>query len=366
MSALMTGLSGELLLYYRTMIKTLRTIPLVSNLSSIFYKKRSIPKGLPSLGAVEQVSSRVTRVLAMNPGPHTLHGTNTYLVGSGSDEPSAKMLIDTGENDTASDWLDLLLDDVFPQTKTTHLSSILLTHGHYDHQGGVLPLLKELERRGMVPLPMIYKRNVAHGDYPAEGFDSKHIEDGQEFKLVSSDGSNTTTIKAIYCPGHTDDSICMALIEDSALFSGDTVLGCGTAVFDDLSAYMQSLEKMRALMICNDAKTATPQMLRNIYPGHGPCSERGLEAIDSYMTNRLNREKQILAVLRGEGGQGKEEEDNEESIRLSSLQIVDQVYGELNFIIRLAAQGNVTLHLQKLLEEGVLRKEWPDTYSIKI
>lgn len=353
MSSLINGLSGELLLYCRAVIKMMRKIPYLDNVSSVLLT-RSIPKGLPPLDAVEQVSSRVTRVLAMNPGPHTLHGTNTYLVGSGSSEPSAKILIDTGENTTASEWLKLLLDDVFPQTNTTHISSILLTHGHYDHQGGVLSLLKELEKRGM-PSPMIFKRNIKNGgDYPAEGFSCEHIEDGQEFKLVSSDGNDTSTIKVIYTEGHTDDSICFELVEDSALFSGDTVLGCGTAVFDNLSNYMKSLEKMRSLMICNDVSTRVPpKILRRIYPGHGPCSERGLEAIDSYLTNRQNREKQILSALGADEGK-----------RLSSLEIVDECYGDLNFIIRLSAQNNVIQHLDKLILEGKVRKEWPDTYSL--
>jgi Metallo-beta-lactamase superfamily len=160
-----------------------------------------VPKGLPILTPYEKVSIRCHRISGLNPGSHTLQGTNTYLIGKGQD----KILIDTGEDITSSKYVKFLFDSIFSMTDTISISAILLTHGHGDHQGGVISILNECKRRNLT-IPKVYKCIIRNGHFPARGYECDHIEDGQVFKADSD-----CTIRAVYAPGHTDDHVAFIL-----------------------------------------------------------------------------------------------------------------------------------------------------------
>lgn len=96
---------------------------------------------LSELAKISVLSDRVIRILGCNPGPFTLQGTNTYLVGKGKQ----RVLIDTGEGNQP-DYIKLLREVL--DSNTVKLSSIILTHWHPDHIGGLEEVLRLVDNEG--------------------------------------------------------------------------------------------------------------------------------------------------------------------------------------------------------------------------
>ncbi|KAF2737954.1 Metallo-hydrolase/oxidoreductase [Polyplosphaeria fusca] len=256
---------------------------------------------LVPLPAVEKLSSRVLRVLGGNPGKFSLQGTNTYIVGQGA----KRLLIDTGEG--KAEWIQSL-KAVLDDEKIT-LGQAILTHWHHDHIDGVPDLLK------ISPDTNVYKKD------PHEGWTD--ISDGQKFEAEGA------TLRAYHCPGHTEDHMAFVLEEEGAMFTGDNVLGQGTAVFEDLSAYMKSLDGM------------SKQFKGRAYPGHGPVIEDGPAKVLEYIKHRKQRESQVLDVL----AQGKED-------GWTSMDIVKVIYKDYPENLWAPAERGVLQILDKLQKEG--------------
>jgi ribonuclease/clavin/mitogillin len=120
----------------------------------------------------------------------------------------------------------------------------------------------------------------------------------------------------------------MALIleEEDAMFTGDNVLGHGTAVFEDLTSYLTSLERMRSLFG------------GRAYPGHGAVIEDGKAKISDYIRHRQLREDQVVQVLKSRGdGEG-----------WSSMEIVKVIYRDVPETLHLPAHGGIMQVLGKL------------------
>lgn len=268
---------------------------------------RTMTEPLPSLPPTERLSPRVLRILGGNPSKFTLQGTNTYLVGDGR----ARILIDTGEGKPI--WRENLKKTLEAEGAT--LEKVLLTHWHPDHVGGVKDV-KEL-----VPGVKIFKSQLrpepVHSD----------IVHGQVFETSGA------KLRAFHSPGHTTDHMALVLEEEDAMFTGDNVLGHGTAVFEDLTAYMASLQGM------------SQQFKGRAYPGHGAVIDDGAGKIVEYIRHREEREEQVLGVLSGEGEQG-----------WTSMEMVKVIYHEYPESLHGPAEGSLLQVLRKLDNDGRVRK----------
>jgi ribonuclease/clavin/mitogillin len=244
----------------------------------------SLPLGLSPLHDIAHHSPRVISILGQNPGVMTLQGTNTYLLGTGSH----RVLLDTGEG---KEEYTELVKKVLKEQKITQLT-ILLTHWHHDHTGGlqsICSLFSSAHQPSIhkyLGVELIPKQIVTA--FPELKERVVRIEDGEEFRVEGA------TLKAIHTPGHTLDHCVFTLEEENAVLSGDTILGASTAVFQDLHAYMHSLRRIAA---CHP---------RRIYPAHGPIidGQEAPERVEQYLAHRDQREKQILEALRSGEAQG--------------------------------------------------------------
>jgi len=161
------------------------------------------------------------------------------------------------------------------------------------------------------------------------------ITDGQIFKVEGA------TVRAVHSPGHSHDHMCFILEEEQAMFTGDNVLGHGTAAVEHLSTWMEALRKMQSH---NCVKG---------YPAHGIVIADLRAKIAGELAQKLRRERQVLQTLeqskRGEraaGGRGKGS--------VTVKQLVTAIYGsDMDEGLReLALEPFMDEVLRKLAEDG--------------
>ncbi len=241
---------------------------------------------------------RVQRILAPNPSPYTGPGTNTWVMI----DKDVCLIVDPGP--VIASHRSAIHEAVEGLTPL----GVLVTHTHPDHAPMANPLAAEFE----VP---------AYGHAPGPDFSPDiRLADGDTVWL----GSDAVTV--LHTPGHAEDHLCFRWGE--VLFTGDHIMGGSTVMVEDMGAYLASLRRLEAMTFAR------------LHPGHGETIEDAAGVIRSYLTHRLERERQVAAaVANGASTVGA---------------VVEAVYAEVDPQLHPLAAFSVEAHLLKLAEEGIV------------
>lgn len=261
-------------------------------------------------GVPVPLSSRVTRLVAPNPGPFTFQGTGVHVIGAGA----SVAVIDPGPDIPAH------IAALKQAIGARRVSHILITHTHRDHSPAAAALKAWSGAKTFAAGP--------HGDTEGEveeGADRDFVPDAvvRDGDVLAGDGF---TLSCVATPGHAANHMCYALAEEQALFCGDHVMGWSTSVVappdGDMAAYLASL---RRLIVRGDAIA---------YPTHGGPIREPAAFMTALLEHRLAREREVMAAkARG---------------LTDVAALVEAIYPALAPGLRPAAALTVMAHLQKL------------------
>ena len=233
----------------------------------------------------------VMRLTAPNPGVMTGPGTNSYLVG---DAASGYIAIDPGPAD--ADHVQRLYNAAGGDIRL-----IVCTHSHPDHSPGARPLQalcnaagRQVEIAGLPSAPTARADSAFTPDRVLSNNELlARISCRLEAHLVPEYDQNQHTLKVIHTPGHAANHLCLVLVEDGLLFSGDHVLNGSTTVVNppdgNMNAYLDSLDVLSAA--CDEYS------IDFILPAHGYAIGQARTAIAQLKAHRLKREAKIKAVM---------------------------------------------------------------------
>ncbi len=263
-------------------------------------------------GTVVQLSPKVRRITAPNPGFMTGPGTNTYLLGAGGDIA----VIDPGPA------IDAHVEAVLAAAGA-RLRWILVTHTHTDHSpaAALLKARTGAELMGMPPPPFERQDQSFRPD--------RVLADGERIDLAGC------MLRVIHAPGHASNQLCYLLEEERLLFTGDHVMQGSTVVINppdgDMRVYLDSLRRLQR------------EDLAWFAPGHGFLTDKPQEALERLLIHRLTRENKVLNALRAAGEAALE-------------QLLPAVYDDVSARLYPVASRSLLAHLIKLKDEGRLRE----------
>jgi len=260
----------------------------------------------------------VQRLTAPNPGAMTGPGTNSYLVG---DPATGFIAIDPGPADPEH------LDKLW-RAAGGDIRMIVCTHSHPDHSPGARGLqtlcqhrlhpshtphdsVAQPAREPASPRTLAYPPILGLPSAPTARAHSAFTPDealqngellaltpiGLEADLAYETGH---TLQVIHTPGHAANHLCLMLLQDGLLFSGDHILNGSTTVIDppdgDMNDYLDSLDRL--------SHACAEQHLQYILPAHGYViggpEDEALQAIARLKNHRLQREAKLMRAMQAQ------------------------------------------------------------------
>ncbi len=159
--------------------------------------------------------------------------SNSYVIGP--DHGGDALIIDPGVMDI--DLLKLIEDNGF------YIRTVLLTHRHIAHVGGVGTLLRIYDAQ-------VYANNMSVLELPVHT-----ISEGETITLGSLE------VEAIHVPGHSSDSLVYRI--GKALFTGDALMAGKIGTTDsELSKALLLRSILDKLLVLDETCL--------VFPGHGP------------------------------------------------------------------------------------------------
>jgi len=182
-------------------------------------------------------------------------GTNSYFFST----PEGGILIDAAEG--VCDWL---------QARGARVSTLLITHGHFDHIADAARLQTQFgcrvvyhpDGKRMLTEPGFFNHFGIHVDAITPGMEQEEspsvIFDGVEFQIL-------------HVPGHCPGSLCYYLKTEKKIFTGDVLFAGAIGRWDLPGGNREQLISgiIQKLLPLGDDVT--------VYPGHGPATTIGRE-----------------------------------------------------------------------------------------
>jgi recombination protein RecT len=227
----------------------------------------------------------VQRLTAPNPGVMTGPGTNSYLVG---DPATGYIAIDPGPAD--ADHLDKLW-----RAAGGDIRMIVCTHSHADHSPGAAPLQALCVQAGRARPPVLGLPSAPTARAASAFTPDRTLQNNELLTLYGQapEGKITHTLQVIHTPGHAANHLCLLLVEDALLFSGDHILNGSTTVIDppdgNMADYLDSLDRLDA--------ACAEHGVDFILPAHGYVLGDARGAIAKLKAHRLAREAKVLAAM---------------------------------------------------------------------